>query len=344
MKAVLFNKTGAIENLKYEKVDDLPPIRSGEVKLRFRAGSLNHLDLWVLKGLPRVQYQYPHICGADICGEVVQSKSKKYKVGSLVLVYPAISESRLKADAKIPENLRNDFKIRGENITGVFCDFINVHEKYLMPAPKHLSPEEAASLPLVYLTAWQMLTQKAGLAPHVKFVEPIIVHGAGSGVSQALCELLYSFKIKNIGLSSRAPEKLERWSKRGFKAFTAGDNLEAEIKSWAGSQKVSVIFDHIGGTYFEMNIRLLKRNGKFISCGATSGFSGQLDLRHLYFRQLQLLGSTMGSLQNFRDSIQWIAKAKIRPQISEVFSLKDCQKAYLRLENAEQTGKIILTN
>jgi NADPH:quinone reductase-like Zn-dependent oxidoreductase len=339
MKAVAFNKTGSIENLQLIEISEDQKLLPGEVRLQFLAGSLNHLDLWILKGLPRVKYQFPHICGADVCGLIVESKSKTFKVGQRVLVYPAESDATPKS---VPENLRESFRIRGESAPGVFRERLVISDNYLMKVPRYLSDPEAASLSLVYLTAWQMIVEKAGLRPNKKFQEPILVHGVGSGVSQALLELLFSFKIHNIGVTSRDPSKLESWKKRGFQTFVNDETLEEKVRAWTLSQRVAIIFDHIGEALFETNIRLLRKNGKFITCGATSGAIAQLDLRHLYFRQLQLLGSTMGSLKHFQDVIAWIAKKGIRPQISKTFYFEEVRKAYELMESSQQIGKIVI--
>ncbi|MBN8554813.1 MAG: zinc-binding dehydrogenase [Deltaproteobacteria bacterium] len=345
MKAILIQKTGSVDNIE---VSDLPQpgkLKSGEVRLKFLAGSLNHLDLWVLKGLPRVTYQFPHILGADLCAEVLESKSKKFKRGQRVVLYPAKSQGKELNGKPAPENLCSDFHIRGENTSGVFAEETIAHKKFIFLAPKHLSNAEAAAMPLVYLTAWQMVYEKAGLRPKQKFDGKILVHGAGSGVSQAILNLLLSFGLKKqIAITSRDLNKLSFWQKKGIQTFQFGSQTSDEIKNWAAgktNEKVSIIFDHLGEKFFEMNIRLLKTGGKFITCGATTGFEGKIDLRHLYFRQLQLLGSTMGSLAHFKEMISWITKSKITPKIAAEFDFYHPKAGFALMEAAEQDGKIV---
>jgi NADPH:quinone reductase-like Zn-dependent oxidoreductase len=343
MQAILYRKTGSIDDIEIADVETPGKLKAGEVRLKFLAGSLNHLDLWVLKGLPRVRYLFPHIIGADLCAKVVESKSKKFKVGSRVILYPAESQGKDAKGKSKPENLCEDFKIRGENTSGVFSEEIVVHERYVFLAPKHLSDSEAAALPLTFLTAWQMVSEKAGLTPPKKFDGNILVHGAGSGATQAILKLLISFGIKNIAVTSRDPKKLKEWRTKGLECFQWGPKTSDEIKAWAGPEKISIIFDHVGESIFEMNVRLLKAGGKFITCGATAGFEGKIDLRILYFKQLQLLGSTMGSLAHFKEMLSWVSRSKIRPKVSAEFDFKNPWAAFELMDRAEQDGKIVLS-
>lgn len=347
MKAILFQKTGGIEHLEVGAIEHPPALKKNQVRLQFIAGGLNHLDLWVIKGLPRVKYEFPHICGADICARVFESRSALFKVGDRVVVYPAESSGRSGTGIARPENLCEDFRIRGENAPGVFCEEIVVDDRYVFHVPEHLTDHEAAGLPLAYLTAWQMVVEKAQLYQNRKIHDTILVHGAGSGVSQAILELCLSFGITQIATTSRKEEKLTAWKERGVKTFVLHDQISEEIRAWSkassGDEKVGIIFDHIGEALFELNTRLLKNGGRFITCGATSGHHGRIDLRHLYFRQLQFLGSTMGSLQHFRGLMNWVRTSKIRPVISDVFAFHEAQNAYRKLESATQNGKIVLS-
>jgi NADPH:quinone reductase-like Zn-dependent oxidoreductase len=329
MKAVLFQKTGSLENIEVSEIASPRPIQTEEVRIKFLAGGLNHLDLWVVKGLPRIKYKFPHISGADICGEVIETKTTKFKIGDRVIVCPA-------------EYGNDEIKIRGENIPGVFSEEIVTHSKFIRKIPEHLTPEEGAALPLVYLTAWQMLTGKARLQPNSPSQKRILVHGAGSGVTQALLSLLVSFGEKNIVTTSRDPEKLEHWKKNGVATFKNDPHLEANLKTWLSSNRFDLILDHVGAEIFEMNIRLLRNGGTFVTCGATSGPEAKLDLRHLYFRQLEILGSTMGTLSHFTEVLDWIERSRMRPKISKIFNFSDAQEAYRYLNSGQQDGKVII--
>lgn len=347
MKAILFKKTGSIDHLEIGTLPHTKTLKQNQVRLQFIAGSLNHLDLWVLKGLPRVQYEFPHLCGADLCARVFETRSPNFRVGDRVILYPAESSGKDTRGHSRPEHLCEDFRIRGENAPGVFCEEVVVDDRYVLSAPEHLTDAESAALPLAYLTAWQMVVEKAQLYQNRKIFDSIVVHGAGSGVSQAILELCLSFGLTQIATTSRKEEKLEPWRKRGVKTFLLNERVADDIRNWSkastGDERVGIIFDHVGEALFELNVRLLKNGGRFITCGATSGHSARIDLRHLYFRQLQFLGSTMGSLQHFRGLINWVQTSKIRPRISEIFSFQDAQAAYRLMESANQNGKIILS-
>ncbi len=344
MKVVGFTQTGSVANIEVLDIPAPEKLNDGEVRLQFVSGSLNHLDVWVIKGLPHIKYQFPHIAGSDCCGRVIESRSKKFKPGDRVLVYPGGNSG---ADAReyLPENLRDDYLIRGENCHGVFREQIVEPEKYLFCAPEHLTDAQAGAVPLAFLTAYQMVAEK-GFSPErcdPQKIEPVLVHASGSGVSQAIIELLLSFGFQKIVATSRSEEKLELWRKRGVSGFLSGPNFEAELKAWVGRERFGLIFDHVGEAYFEMNIRLLRKNGKYITCGSTSGFKAPLDLRHLFFRQLQLLGSTMGSLKHFNTMVNWVAEKKIIPFVSHTFPFDSPKPAYELMETGKQNGKIVLT-
>jgi NADPH:quinone reductase-like Zn-dependent oxidoreductase len=193
-----------------------------------------------------------------------------------------------------------------------------------------------------------MIVQKGNLFPgnfDSKKVGPILVHGAGSGVSHALLELLISFGIppSDLWVSSRTEKKLEAWRKRGLQTVLfSEDKMAGELRQRTGGKRFSVIFDHVGKASFAANLKLLENGGKLITCGATSGFEVGLDLRHIFFRQLQILGSTMGSLQHFQDMIRWVAYHRLSWKLSKVFPVTEVKSAYASLAAGEQDGKIVL--
>ena len=336
MKAIFFNKAGSSTDIQF---GDIPienrNLKEGELRISFLAGSLNHLDLWVIRGLPHLKYVFPHIAGADFCWRVIESKSQLFDKDQTVIVYPGHTASEVK-----PENLAPDYSIRGENSPGLFCEEIIIHEKFVAALPSHLTSEQGAAIPLVYLTAWQMIVERAGLE-HLKS-GPVLVHGAGSGVSQALIEILLKMGVSDIHVTSRQVEKLNDWQDRGIHGHCSDKNLYNSLKSAVGSGRFSVIFDHVGKDYFEMNIKLLRNAGRFVTCGATSGFDVSLDLRQIFFRQLEIRGSTMGSLKHFNQVLEFVSTNRICPQVSEVVNWSEPKRAYQSLEAGHQNGKIVL--
>lgn len=342
MRAIYFEETGGIEKLKLGEVESsTAAIQSAQIKLRPIAGSLNHLDLWVLNGLPRVKYKFPHIVGADCVAIVMESHSSHFKEGDRVLLYPAESS----CPEGLPENLSSDFRIRGENTSGVFCEEVIVSDRYARPCPSQLKDEEAAAIPLAFLTAWQMITEKAGIFPgrtKMDDLGSILIYGAGSGVTHSLLQILLSFGVSQIALCSREEEKLHPWKERGLKCYMVSDELESQLKR-DFPERFSFIFDHVGERFMPMSIRLMKNGAKLVSCGASSGAEVKIDWRHLYFRQLQLLGSTMGSLRHFYEVISWIQESKIRPLLSSVHPAENFSQAFDEMKYGRQNGKIILS-
>lgn len=354
MKAIGFTEVGSIEKIQVFEIDSPGELKDGEVRLKFLAGSLNHIDIWMIKGLPRANYVFPranyvfpHIAGADFCGKVIESRSKNFKPGDRVVIYPAIntgSDERL----YLPENLRLDFQIRGENAPGVFCEELIVPEQYLEKAPDYLSDAEAAAIPLAWLTAWQMVTKKASLLDNLDHhLGPYLVHAAGSGVSQAILKLLLSLSVQKIFVTSRHLKKLERWTKLGIQGLVAKQDLVDALRRVSANDGFGVIFDHVGSRYLQINLKLLRNGGKLVICGATAGPKAEINLVQVYFRQLQILGSTMGSRRHFQELINWFAlhghlHDEIHPHISHQISFNEPRRAYEVMEKGEQDGKIVL--
>ena len=325
-------------------------IQEEEVKIKFLAGSLNHSDLWVALGAIRHNFQFPHVVGADCCAKVIESKSGKFKVDDRVLLYPGVN---LESDEWQKNNHEKlDFCIRGENAQGVFREKWIVHESELERVPDYLTNEEAGALPIAWLTAWQMATVKGcrdiGESPHA--IEPVLVHGIGSGVSQALVQLLWTLGVSKIYATSRNREKLVPWESRGFRCFYGSpptdlyENLKKEVPGGFG-----VIFDHIGQDYFEMNLKLLRNGGRIVTCGATSG--GDINkkrlLHHIFARQLSIIGGSMGSREHFKELVIWLGACAhtdqfLRPGISNVIPWSEAKRAYRIMESGGQNGKIVL--
>lgn len=342
MKAIFYNQTGSIDFVEFDSLPlSRPDLGGKEVRVRVLAGSLNHLDLWVLKGLPHISYQFPHIMGADVVARVMESRSERFKVDDRVLVYPASVSAPL--DYRSRQSLQRDFAVRGENAPGLFCEELILSERELFHCPAHLEITEAAAVPLVYLTAWQMIVEKAQIQLGQSPMDDlkILIHGAGSGVSHALLEILLSFGLKSLVLSSRSEEKLRPWRDRGVEGVLADESFDKRLKELAGPEGFDVIFDHVGQAYWSLNLKRLRNGGRLVTCGATSGFHAELDLRHVFFRQIQILGSTMGEPRHFQDVLDWIQMSRIRPRVSEVFAFHEISKALEKMDKGGQDGKIV---
>lgn len=344
MKAVYFNQTGTIDQVQFGEIpQDLPSPGVGECRIRCLAGALNHLDLWVLKGLPILKYQFPHVMGADLCGEIVETCSEHFRVGDKVLVYPASFESR--ASYQELATTHKSFGVRGESAPGVFREEILIQDRFLVHAPSHLTSTQAAALPLAYLTAWQMIVSRAGIFPGASDLSqrgPFLIHGAGSGVSRAIVQLLGSFGFppEKIVLTSRRESVLDELRLEGLIGVLAGPDMESHLKVEVPT-RFDVIFDHVGAVYWPMNFRLLKNAGSLVTCGASSGFEASVDLRQIFFRQLRVLGSTMGELEDFRSVLQWISARHLEPVVSKKFAFEQIREALQFLDSGNQSGKIV---
>jgi len=322
---------------KVLKVGDIPPPEPGpgQVRVRVHFSSLNHLDIWIRKGLPGLKLSYPHILGADSSGIVDKvGPGTTTKVGAEVIVYPALSCGTCHECREGTESLCAHYKILGEHVSGTNAEFIVVPEANLFEKPKMVTFEVAAAFPLAYVTAWEMVVTKA----RVKAGQRVLVHGAGSGVSSAAIQIAKHFGAEVIATSTD-DRKLD-----AAKAWGADTVVNSRTNDFAASaKKVDVIIDHVGQVFWEKNIRCLKTGGILVTCGATSGFDAKTDLRHVFFRQLRLVGSTMGSRRDFPDILRLIREGKLSPIVDKTFPLEDIAAAHMHMESAKQVGKILIS-
>lgn len=341
MKAVYLTSHGGVEVLKYGDVPTptVPP-QSSFVLVKLKYASLNHLDVWVRKGLPGLKLAYPHILGGDGAGivEVVGSLVSKFKAGDEVIVHPSQSCEKCEHCLHGIESLCEQYRILGEHLSGTNAEYVCVPETSLFPKPRELSFPQAASVGLVFTTAWQMLVGRA----KIKEGQSVLVHAAGSGVSLAGIQIAKLFGAQVIA-TSRSKAKLEMARQLGATLLidTQTQDFAKEIRQ-TFPRGVDIVFDHVGKNFWEKNIKILKSGGVLVTCGATTGHEAMTDLRHLFYRQLQLLGSTMGSRRDFPQILSHLISGKLVPFIDEEFGLGETAKAHLYLEEGRQTGKVLL--
>jgi len=317
-----------------------PQPAPGEVLVRVYACALNHLDLWVRKGIPTLKLSYPHILGSDVAGIIHEvGDGVSLEVGQKVLLSPGLSCGRCSACLSGRDNLCRHYGILGEHLNGGYAEFVKVPIQNILPYPEPLSFEEAACLPLVFLTAWQMVFSKA----KVKAGEWALVMAAGSGVSTAILQLL---KLSGVTVIAAAgsEDKVNRARELGAD-FTINyhqtDYLE-EVKRITHRRGVDVVFDHTGAENWDKSLACLTWGGKLVTCGATSGHEAKVDLRRIFYRQLSILGSTMGSKGDLFPIIQLASERKIKPVLYKIFPLTEASEAHRILENREVIGKIVL--
>lgn len=339
MKAAFIESNGEPSVIRIRELPRPVP-KDGEVLVRLKFASLNHLDLWIRKGIPGHKLPFPHVLGADGSG-VVEEMGKgvfSFKVGDEVIVNPAVSCMKCEACLTGLEKLCAEYKLLGEDIWGTNAEFVVVPTSSLFLKPKELTFEEAAAFPLVTVTAWEMLMNKAQL----KAGQSVLIHAAGSGVSQMAIQIA---KLHGavVVVTSGSDEKLKLAQDLGATHlinYKTTDFSKEVRKSFP--KGVDIVFDHVGKDFWEKNIKVTKSGGVLVTCGATTGHEAITDLRHLFFRQLRLLGSTMGNKRDFPKLVELMRTKKLRVPLAAIFSLSELQKAHEFLQSGAQTGKVLI--
>jgi len=341
-EAMAILATGAADVLQRMEIE-LPEPGPREVRVRVRAVALNHLDLWTRRGLPHLRYTFPHRLGADIAGEVeALGPGAVGRVGQKVVIAPGVSCGACARCAGGEDNLCREYKILGESTQGGYARHVVVPDRNLLPYPEGRAPlswEEAAAIPLCFLTAWQMVVRKGGVRPG----QTVLVQAAGSGVSSAaiqLCKLLGAEVIA----TTRAPEKAARATALGADhvIVTTREDLVKRVREITLRRGADVVIEHVGGEVFEQSVLAAAWGGRVVTCGATSGFFPKLDLRQIFFRQVEVLGSTMGSRRDLFEVLNLVQQGKLRPVVDRTVPLWSAAEAHRALEAGAAFGKIVL--
>jgi NADPH:quinone reductase-like Zn-dependent oxidoreductase len=325
--AVRIHEDGGPDVLVLEEVPDPEPA-AGEVLVRVQASALNHLDVWIRKGLPSVPK--PRILGADGAGvvESVGAGVDGFEPGQPVVINPGVEAH----DGVI--------HVIGEHGDGTNAQLISVPATNVYPIPGDLSVEEAAAFPLVFETAYRMLVTRAGLREG----EWVFLWGIGSGVSTAGLAIAKALGARTI-VTSSSDAKLERARELGADVAVnhATDDVKAAVKEATGGGGANVVVEHVGEATWRTSLDVAAREGRITVCGATSGPNPPAALHRVWWKQLTILGSTMGTRADFEGAYELIASGRARPVVDEVVPLEEIQAAHARLEAGEQLGKIVLT-
>jgi NADPH:quinone reductase-like Zn-dependent oxidoreductase len=339
LKAVVFDQFGGPEVLEYRDVPD-PVIGADEVLIEVRACSINHLDLWVRKSLG-LDVELPHMLGNDVVGIAAEVGSvvRHLKPGDKVLVLPTLSCGMCQACMNGDDNLCRDYDVIGRQRNGGYAEKVAVPGRNCLPYPDNLKWEEAAAIPLVFLTAWHMLVGRAKLRPG----EDCLIVGGSSGVGSAAIQIARLIGARVIATAG-SEDKLERAKALGAHEVIRHDaaDIGAEARRLTGKKGVEVVFEHVGGKVFESAVKGLARDGRLVTCGATAGNKVTLDVNLLFGRHLTLMGSWMGRRAELVEVLKFVRSGALRPVVDSVMPLADARRAHERIEAREHFGKIVL--
>ena len=340
-EAMVLNEHGGPEVIVRQTIE-LPEPGPREVRVRVRAVALNHLDLWVRRGGPAFKLQYPHRLGSDICGEVeaLGPGAAGVSVGQRVMVHPGLSCGLCTACRSGADNLCRRYRILGENTQGGYTRQLNLPDVNLLPLGDALDDQHAAATPLAIVTAWQMAYRKGEVGPG----HNVLVNAAGSGVSTFLIQLCRLAGARVIATTTN-PAKVDPARALGASdvVLSTDGDWTKQVKSLTGGTGVDIAFDHVGGALFEQTLRTLRWGGRVVICGATAGFAPKIDLRAIFFKQLEIRGSTMGTRGDLARALPLLQRGQLKARVDKVFPLWEAAAAHRALESRQVFGKVVLS-
>ncbi len=344
MRACVLTAPGGIDHLRVSEVPDAPAPAAGEVRIAIRAAALNHLDLWVTAGLRGAEHSFPHIVGADGAGvvESIGPGVTAVRVGDRVMINPGISDYLCEFCLAGEHSLCVNYRLLGEHLHGTAAELVTVPQQNVARIPVLLPVlgfAEAAAFSLVTLTAWRMLVTRAQLEKD----EMALIWGIGGGVSLAALRIAKLLGAQAI-VTSSSDAKLA--AAKGLGAdYTFNHRTQEvakEVRVLTNKRGVDVVVDSVGAATWDHSLRCLRRGGRLVSCGATSGPQVALDIRRLFWHHWSILGSTMGNAAEYAEIVRRLGQGELRPTIDRVFPLAQTRDAYARLEKGEQLGKVVI--
>ena len=340
MRAVILENFGDEKNLRYVQDFPVPEIKEDEVLIRVKAVALNHLDLWVRMGALAVKPELPHILGSDVSGvvEKVGGLVKNLKVGDEVIVAPGLSCGVCYECQSGRDNLCRDYDILGLKSKGGYAEFVKVPARNILPKPKNLSFEEASSYPLTFLTVWNALVRKGGIKPYSR----VLIWAGSSGVGVAgiqIAKLFGAFVIATAG----SEEKAKRCKELG--ADVVIDHYKEDVVKRVREifkEGVDVVMEHVGEKTFSKSVECLKKGGKLVFFGTTTGSRAEIDIRYVFVREIELLGAYMGPRADLFKITELFERGIFKPVVDRVFDLSQAQEAHRYLEESRHFGKVVL--
>lgn len=343
MRAICIREFGGIDKLKLEDLP-VPQPGPGEALLRVKTAALNHLDIWVRKGRPGLTLSDAHVMGSDAAG-IVESlgpgcEKARVKPGDEVVVNPGVSCMCCEFCLRGMHSECPSFRLVGFQRQGVYSEFAAVPAVNLFPKPASLSWEEAAALPLSHITAFRMLFTRANLLPG----ETVLIHGIGGGVAIAALQYIRAHGASAI-VTSSSDAKIQTAKAMGATVgvnYSHTQDIAAEVKKLTGGRGVDIAFDTAGAKTLPISMGSLRRGGRIVTCGITSGAEAPINIQQLYWNHLSFLGSTMGSMEDMRRMLLMVEFARIKPVLDRIYSLEETPAAMARMEAGDQFGKIVL--
>jgi NADPH:quinone reductase-like Zn-dependent oxidoreductase len=341
MRALALSGIGGLEHLALVELPR-PRIRhADEVLVRVRAAGLNRLDLFVAAGLPGVDYAFPHVVGSDGAGvvEAVGDGVREVQPGDRVMLNPGLSCGHCPACREAEESLCATFRVLGEHRAGTAADYVVVPAANLAPVPETMPWSQAAAFSLATLTAWRMLVTHA----RIRAGETALIWGIGGGVAMAALQIAQLLEVRAI-VTSGSDAKLEAARRLGAAETInhASANVVAEVRRLTGGRGADVVVDSVGERSWQDSLRAMRRGGRLVICGATTGPMVSLDLRRLFWHQWSVLGSTLGNRREYAEVVRLAHQGRLWPVVDCVVPLTEGPAALQRLERGEQIGKLVL--
>lgn len=341
MKAAVIREHGGPEVVNIEDIP-APKAGPGEVVVEVRAAALNHLDVWVRQG-GRHQLEWPHVVGSDAAGTVVALGASVggVAVGDEVVVNAGLACEHCEFCRRGEHSMCADYRIIGMHRPGTFAERVAVPARCVAPKPTNLDFIRSAALGIAHTTAWRMLFTRARLRPG----ETVLIHGIGGGAALAALQFVVSAGGRAV-VTSSSEAKLKRAQEMGAATginYKTTEDVAEAVLAATGGRGADIAFDAVGAATWALDFDAVRKGGRIVICGVTTGATASIDLQQLYWNQLTILGSTMGSDDEFRRMISTVKTAGIEPVIDNVMALQNVQEAESHLEAGEQFGKIVLT-
>ena len=346
MRAWVIRATGGLDQLQRSDVPD--PAGPGslgprQVRVAQRAAALNHLDLFVVRGMPH-EYRFPNVVGADGAGVVdaVGSEVRSVRPGDRVMINPGIPDYTCEYCRAGEQSLCRSYGILGEHLPGTMAQYVVVPEQNVATIPTLATPltwAEAAAFSLVTLTAWRMVVTRA----QVVAGETVLIWGIGGGVALAALQIA-KLKGARVIVTSSSDAKLHEAKRLGADVTLnhTAQEVSQQVRALTEKRGANVVIDDVGEATWDESLRSLGRGGRLVTCGSTSGPHVTLDLRRLFWHQWSILGSTMGNDAEYREIVRLLGAGELRPVVDRVYPFTEARAAFERLDRGEQLGKVVV--